>query len=150
MTTTFKLSSLTKATFLFITLFMFSGGLKAQIATIINNTDCTIEVVLYGVDLSCGYCVHDGGTVISVAAYDTEVVNMSGNGCTIEDGVRAFVQGVGGSPVQVRTNNCVACSGNNILSATMTFPAGVCYAVATTATVSLNCAGSDIDIEVNP
>lgn len=151
MKTKFKFSSIARVSFVLVAFFAISNGLKAQTATITNNTDCAVEVVLFGIDDNCVGCIHNGGAVTTVAGSGGSVpVPIFGLLCDITHGVRAFVQGVNGAPVQVRTMSCMgSCTGNDILSNTMTFPAGQCYSAPTTATVTITCAGANINIEVN-
>lgn len=148
---TIKLLSAVKASCLAVVFLMISSGLQAQDADVVNNTDCDIEIRFAGIDNNCVPCVHNGGAITTVVGSGgTATVSLFGLTCDITHGISAQVRGVGGAWTTVRTFSCMgSCSGTNILSATMTFPAGVCYAGPTNATVDITCSGTDIDIEVN-
>lgn len=67
------MTSLLKASFAFLCLFLLSNGLMAQTALVTNDTGCDMEVTIYGTD-DCG-SVECTQTQI-VAAYSTQNISL--------------------------------------------------------------------------
>ena len=148
------ISSLVKGALFSLTLVLLAGLTSAQTATIINDADCDVQVVLSGATSGCNWCPHNSGTAITVPANSTvsNVTLVSGSGtCTIVDGIKARVF-AGGNFVTVKTDDCSSCVKSDIYSANLTFPAfpSTCYAAPQTHTVDLSCSGTTYTVHVQP
>ena len=130
-----------------------SSSLKAQDATITNNTLCSMKVVLKGADVSgtCTPCWMPNAVI--VAPGQTLVVTLTGGGvCNQDYAVVAHVRAeCGGPTLKVADYSCTPC-GSGVLpsSGNFTIPGGCCfYAVPYTASVNVVCSGTDLSIDIN-
>lgn len=148
-----NIPSLAKGFGLLLILFTTAASLKAQDATITNNTLCSMKVVLKGVDASgtCAPCWMP--TAVIVAPGQTIVVTLTGGGvCNQDYAVVAHVRAeCGGPTLKIADYSCNPC-GTGLLpsSGNFTIPAGCCfYALPYPASANVVCSGTDLTIDIN-
>lgn len=129
---------------------LLANGTQAQTATINNNTDCEMRVRLVGVVSSnCTSCM--GGTVV-VGANSTLTHTLSGS-CAITHaiGARAMAASCLSEIGVVHKPTCVSCTGPSVIDDQFTLFGGCnfYYPVDHVMTVSIDCSGTDITVDID-
>lgn len=141
------ISSTLKLGFILLCFSFFATISQAQTATVINDTDCDLKVLLHGLTSSCGTA---NETYVPVTS-GTHVYTNAGNlNIAARIGATVKMANCSSQSATVYDNgpNAMCTYPTPVTSASFPAPAGCCYPVTLTFYVDLVVTGADCEVHI--